>query len=488
MAKKLWGHFSSTPSHFVDENGEILDSSQIHSDLRDIMSEMTVVMESLIRRDFPGILASENRDSFKGFKIAAGRKYGWDKCFNGSSQRQKCDISNMVNLALCSILPALLQQANIVDLIKKGKTDAEIKSEYGFYVSDTQLKHMRRRRSARLPKPPQKMVLSACDNRRFVSKQTDDAYTISLPFWRGKTVVAVFTIPPYLRGKDMKISRPEIRFTEKKVIWDFSWCEDNVAPAQGARGVLGVDAGKVKPACITLHERDYYSGEIPLPKYIQRCDERVKDLQKRRVETLNAQADNPHKRARQKLYAKRLKSAISIKKKERARLIAQWIVDTASANNMAVSVEQLRWAQGGLWERALLREEIVWRAERAGVLVVEVSARQTSQTCCMCGGNVKHNTRSRTMRCVDCDFTEDRDVNASHNIAKRGQKHRRVNVPPLIMLKAKNFLRAKKSAPSSGVLRFQRGESSALIYDTFMVGNDPTSLKNTKNYHTAHLQ
>ncbi|MEO1186324.1 MAG: transposase, partial [Cyanobacteria bacterium J06636_27] len=44
----------------------------------------------------------------------------------------------------------------------------------------------------------------------------------------------------------------------------------------------------------------------------------------------------------------------------------------------------------------------------------------TSQDCSNCGENVKKSLSTRTHVCPHCGFIEDRDVNASINILKRG--------------------------------------------------------------------
>ncbi|MEO1467373.1 MAG: transposase, partial [Cyanobacteria bacterium J06633_1] len=55
-----------------------------------------------------------------------------------------------------------------------------------------------------------------------------------------------------------------------------------------------------------------------------------------------------------------------------------------------------------------------------GKVTVAVPPHNTSQDCSNCGETVKKSLSTRTHVCPSCGFTEDRDVNASINILKRG--------------------------------------------------------------------
>ncbi len=56
------------------------------------------------------------------------------------------------------------------------------------------------------------------------------------------------------------------------------------------------------------------------------------------------------------------------------------------------------------------------KAIEAGVEVVKVNPKNTSQRCHGCGAMVKKDLRVRTHQCLNCGFTADRDVNAARNI------------------------------------------------------------------------
>ena len=59
------------------------------------------------------------------------------------------------------------------------------------------------------------------------------------------------------------------------------------------------------------------------------------------------------------------------------------------------------------------------KAESAGVKMVEIDPKGTSQECSVCGATVKKDLSVRVHRC-DCGYVADRDVNAAINILHRG--------------------------------------------------------------------
>ena len=78
---------------------------------------------------------------------------------------------------------------------------------------------------------------------------------------------------------------------------------------------------------------------------------------------------------------------------------------------LAKSISEQTWGKFA----ALLNE----KAESAGVTVVEVDPKGTSQECSSCGATVEKSLSVRTHRC-SCGYEADRDVNAAINILHRG--------------------------------------------------------------------
>jgi putative transposase len=74
------------------------------------------------------------------------------------------------------------------------------------------------------------------------------------------------------------------------------------------------------------------------------------------------------------------------------------------------------------WSFGQLRAFIAYKAERAGVPVVCVDPRHTSQTCSRCGHVSKKNRRSQAeFSCLRCGYTTHADLNAARNLATRGE-------------------------------------------------------------------
>ncbi len=93
---------------------------------------------------------------------------------------------------------------------------------------------------------------------------------------------------------------------------------------------------------------------------------------------------------------------------------------------------------------------LAFKAEEAGVRVVEVSPRLTSQRCFECGENVWKSLAVRTHACPHCGHTCDRDTNAAKNIlAKAWMEPSEVNVAGCGERSPRSRLKAKPLVESS---------------------------------------
>ncbi len=66
------------------------------------------------------------------------------------------------------------------------------------------------------------------------------------------------------------------------------------------------------------------------------------------------------------------------------------------------------------------RDWVEYFGLKYGKVTVAVPPHNTSQNCSNCGKKVKKSLSTRTHVCTHCGYVEDRDVNASINILKRG--------------------------------------------------------------------
>jgi IS605 OrfB family transposase len=74
----------------------------------------------------------------------------------------------------------------------------------------------------------------------------------------------------------------------------------------------------------------------------------------------------------------------------------------------------------GGWSYHQFQEFLTYKAEALGKTIVIIDPRYTSQRCSLCGNIDKQNRNGRQFLCKNCGFTIDADLNASRNIAFRG--------------------------------------------------------------------
>ena len=71
------------------------------------------------------------------------------------------------------------------------------------------------------------------------------------------------------------------------------------------------------------------------------------------------------------------------------------------------------------WSYYELQRQIEYKARWEGIPVIYVNPYGTSVKCSICGSRMKPE-ENRTLKCLSCGFTVDRDVNAARNILARG--------------------------------------------------------------------
>jgi hypothetical protein len=88
-----------------------------------------------------------------------------------------------------------------------------------------------------------------------------------------------------------------------------------------------------------------------------------------------------------------------------------------------LNVEDLRWATGAKygsrWNHSKQQEALTHSLLRVGIQVKKINPKNTSQECHKCDTKLIHNTKKRTVHCVNCKATLDRDFNAAMKIAAK---------------------------------------------------------------------
>ena len=181
-------------------------------------------------------------------------------------------------------------------------------------------------------------------------------------------------------------------------------------------GWLGVDLGIVNVA--TDSDGETYTGAA-IERTRQRYARRRAALQK--VGTKSAKRHLKRLAGRQKRFGKDTNHCISKRlvatAKRTARGIALEDLKGIRARVRVRGAEQR--ARHSSWAFALLRQFIADKAQRAGVQVVAVDPRHTSQRCSVCGHTERANRRSQAaFCCVACGHTSSADYNAARNIER----------------------------------------------------------------------
>lgn len=189
-------------------------------------------------------------------------------------------------------------------------------------------------------------------------------------------------------------------------------------PADLPNDYLGVDLGIVNLA--TDSDGTVYSG-TDVETTRRRFAHRRRNLQRKQT-----------KAAKRKLRA--IKRKQSRFQSHANHAISKRIVATAQGTSRGIALEDLRGirdrtrlrrrqrARHANWGFAQLRAFLTYKAALAGVPLVLVDARHTSQACHACGAIDKASRRSQAeFLCTSCGFAAPADVNAARNIAFRAR-------------------------------------------------------------------
>lgn len=195
-------------------------------------------------------------------------------------------------------------------------------------------------------------------------------------------------------------------------------------PEQESIGTLGVDMGVKNIA--TTSDGTIYSSETLNAYRLERHKVR-KSLQSKAAKGTRTSSRRGCRKALARLSGKERRRC-----KEENHVISRRIVDKAKAGGLTIVLEdltgirgrtnkRLRRSQRGLhnrWSFFQLRQMIEYKAADAGVPVVVIDPRYTSQTCARCYRIGKR--RGEDFNCPNCQHHEHADVNAANVIAAVG--------------------------------------------------------------------
>ncbi len=201
-------------------------------------------------------------------------------------------------------------------------------------------------------------------------------------------------------------------------------CDLGDAPPKRDGAAVGLDVG------LTHFVADSEGRVVENPRCFKRGAKRLRRAQ--RMIARRKKGSNRRRKASRQAARQHLK--IARRRKDHAHKTARKYVDAYAF----IAVEDLR-VENMLKNRHLARAiaDAGWsafidilklKAENAGVRVIAVSPRYTSQRCSGCGGMVRKSLSVRTHVCGSCGYAADRDLNAAQNILRAGMRPSERNV------------------------------------------------------------
>ena len=164
--------------------------------------------------------------------------------------------------------------------------------------------------------------------------------------------------------------------------------------------------------------------------------ERVRDRMARRKRGLQKRGTKAAKRRLRRLAGKEARF-----RKHTNHVISKVIVQTAERTERGIALEDLKGIRGRVtarrsqrsrlhsWSFHQLRSFVAYKAARAGVPLVAVDPRYTSQACSCCGAiDRKNRPDQATFSCISCGHSEAADLNAARNIRAKA-----VVTPPQVL-------------------------------------------------------
>jgi putative transposase len=185
--------------------------------------------------------------------------------------------------------------------------------------------------------------------------------------------------------------------------------------APATSGYLGLDLGINRIATLST------SGPISGKKL-----NRLREVRQRTRSSLQAKGTEGAQRTLKRLSGKQARMMRDVN-----HCLSKEIVREAKEKNLAIALEDLTGIRDrcahkgrrmrsmlGRWAFHELRTFVTYKALQAGVGVVLIDPRKTSQTCSACGQ--LGSRRKHLFSCGSCGHMADADHNAAHNIARAG--------------------------------------------------------------------
>lgn len=440
--------FTARPSHVLDLNGELLDSSTVLAQFASEVQGISGYATFVVRNDMK--LGSDLEQVGAIQPAVAGRRAGVtmpDFLITGRSGRSRKEF---------------LIQHNVVTSFRSWQE--RISAANGAsskYVSQG----WKRTVNASAPTYGEDTInLGAVDKQYAVIENnpfTDREIVLKMVIC-GKWYRLIFNFDSS-RFREGKVTLPVVKVENGVPVFIFTVVTDNPVIQFSGDYTIGVDVGINNYATVVV--RNSKTGEKVQESTLS---PRVHSLWNS-VRASERQMKQLRKKAKSLLYDRQARmsalgeaqfhrEAASRKKRELAILAAQEIAYLSYFyDNAVVAVEDLGWGsntmQSGRWNRGELIKWLPHYVSQNGGWVVSVNSANTSQLCHLCGSKVIHPVHEVSL-CPEHGVM-DRDVNAAANIAARAvprvTKARKTRAKNCKLQKKRAFL---KTPPARGSLRY----------------------------------
>jgi len=200
----------------------------------------------------------------------------------------------------------------------------------------------------------------------------------------------------------------------------FAACDVETPEPIDVKGILGVDLGIVNLAVDSDGER--FNGKS-VDDNRRKFEHRRKNLQKR--QTKSAKRKLKKISGKQKRFQSYTNHTISKHLVKKAQDTRRAIALEDLSGIREAPVRRLQRSKHANWSFYQLRQFMSYKAKRAGIPVIFVDPKYTSQTCSICGCVDKANRRNQSVfLCVSCGYSANADTNAAVNISARAGVNR----------------------------------------------------------------
>lgn len=413
MAKnQTYRAFVAHPSHVLDLDGELQDSTLVLADLASEVRDISAYATYVVRND--EALGDELARATATPPAEAGRQAGISMPdFLASGRTGRSRKERLVRYNVVASYRSWQERAKAAsgDSSKyvsqgwKRTVNSAVPSYGGDYVNLS----------------PVDRQYSVIENDPFVDGEIVLKIVIRGAWYR---LVFDFDNTRFPYGR---VALPLIRVQDDQTVFSFTVVTDNPVVQFSGDWVVGVDVGINNYATVAV--RDIKTGRVVHETTLSR---RVHSLwnsiraSERQVKQLRKKADRLlyDRQGRMSALdeAQFHREAASRKKLELAIIVAQEIADLSHVwRNAVVAIEDLSWIvntmQNGRWNRGEFVKWLTHYVSQNGGWVISVNAANTSQVCHLCGAEVKH-PMYKVSVCPE-HGAMDRDVNAAANIAAR---------------------------------------------------------------------